>query len=205
MKLIKKLKGNPSIRGLYILWKSYFGLNRKELGHCGNNVTITPPIIIINSKNVFLHNNTQLASNSYISALNAKFVIKKNCCIAAGLSVYTGNHASVLGQFCTSINETNKPYGYDKDVIIESDVWVGANVTLLSGVTIGRGSIVAAGAVVTKSTPPYGVIGGVPAKFIKFKWTIDEILHHESILYPESERYTRDQLVEIFNRYQQSQ
>lgn len=84
-------------------------------------------------------------------------------------------------------------------------MWVGANVTLLSGVTIGRGSIVAAGAVVTKSTPPYGVIGGVPAKFIKFKWTIDEILHHESILYPESERYTRDQLVEIFNRYQQSQ
>lgn len=92
------------------------------------------------------------------------------------MSVYTGNHASVLGQFCTSINETNKPDGYDKDVIIESDEWVGANVTLLSGVTIGRGSIVAAGSVVNKSTPPYAVIGGVPAKFIKFKWTIDEII-----------------------------
>ena len=201
MRLIKKLKDIPSIRGLYILWKSYLGINRKKLGFCGNNVTITPPIVIINSKNVFLHTNTQLASNSYISALNAKFIIKQNCCIAAGLSVFTGNHASVIGEFCISINETNKPDGHDKDVIIESDVWVGANVTLLSGVTIGRGSIVAAGAVVTKSTPPYSVIGGVPAKFIKFKWTIDEILKHESILYPESKRFTRIELEKIFYAY----
>jgi hypothetical protein len=46
------------------------------------------------------------------------------------------------------------------------------------------------------------VIGGVPAKFIKFKWTIEEILYHESKLYPESERYTKEQLIEIFKKYQ---
>lgn len=52
-------------------------------------------------------------------------------------------------------------------VIIEDDCWIGFNVIILPGVKIGKGSIVAAGAVVTKSFPPYSVIGGVPAKVIK--------------------------------------
>ena len=77
----------------------------------------------------------------------------------------------------------------DKDVVVEEDVWVGCNVTLLAGVTIGRGSTVAAGAVVSKSMPPYCICGGIPAKFIKFYWTIDQILEHEAKLYSEEERY----------------
>ena len=89
----------------------------------------------------------------------------------------------------------------DKDVIVEEDCWIGCNVTLLAGAHIGRGSIVAAGAVVNKSTPPYAVIGGIPAKVIKFKWTVDDILKHEAILYPENERYTRKELEEIFSNY----
>ena len=56
---------------------------------------------------------------------------------------------------------------YDQPVVIEDDVWVGANVTILKGVTIGHGSVVAAGAVVTKSCPPYSIIGGVPAKILR--------------------------------------
>ena len=71
-----------------------------------------------------------------------------------------------------------------------------------SGVTVGRGTTVAAGAVVGKSMPPYCICGGVPAKFIKFYWTIDQILEHEAKLYPENERYTREQLEEIFAKYQ---
>lgn len=195
------LKSNIFLRGLYIFMSSYFGIRRRKFGYCDKSVTITPPINITNPGNVYLYENTQLACNSHISALNAKFIIKKNCCIAAGLSVYTGNHANILGCFCSDITEANKPKGYDKDVVIESDVWIGCNVTLLSGVTIGRGCTVAAGAVVNKSTPPYAVIGGVPARFIKFKWSIDEILEHESILYPEEERFTREELEEIFNNY----
>lgn len=85
--------------------------------------------------------------------------------------------------------------------MVEEDVWIGCNVTLLSGVNIGRGSIVAAGAVVTKSFPPYSIIGGVPAKLIKFKWTIDQILEHEAKLYPEQERFTRKQLEDYFIQY----
>ena len=71
----------------------------------------------------------------------------------------------------------------------------------MSGVTIGRGSTIAAGAVVNKDIPPYCVAGGVPAKFIKFKWTIDEIMQHEKILYPEHERITKDELIRIFEMY----
>ena len=49
------------------------------------------------------------------------------------------------------------------------------------------------------------MIGGVPAKFIKFKWTIDEILEHESILYPEDERFSREELETIFTQYQKKE
>lgn len=70
----------------------------------------------------------------------------------------------------------------DAAVVIEDDVWTGANVTILKDVTIGRGSVVAAGAVVTKSCPLYSIIGGVPAKVLKMRYTQDEIIEHEKTL-----------------------
>ena len=128
--------------------------------------------------------------------------MKKGCAVAGGLKVYTGNHARVIGTMVCDITEEIKPKGYDQDVIVEDDVRIGSNVTLLSGVTVGRGTTVAAGAVVGKSMPPYCICGGVPARFIKFYWTIDQILEHEAKLYPENERYTREQLEEMFAKYQ---
>ena len=80
----------------------------------------------------------------------------------------------------------------DQDVLIEGDVWCGANVTILKGVTIGRGSIVAAGSVVTKSCPPYSIIGGVPAKLIKKRFSEEEIKLHELMLYKHSDIVNRD-------------
>ena len=108
----------------------------------------------------------------------------------------------MVGTFVSDITESTKPKSLDEDVIGEEDVWIGCNVTLLSGVTIGRGSTVAAGAVVAKTMPPYCICGGIPAKFIKFYWTIDQILEHEAKLYSEEERYTREQLEEIFVKWQ---
>ena len=67
-------------------------------------------------------------------------------------------------------------------MVIEDGCWIGANVTTLKGVTIGRGSVVAAGAVVTRSCPPYSIIGGVPARVIKPRFTAEEIEEHESLL-----------------------
>ena len=54
-----------------------------------------------------------------------------------------------------------------KQVIIENDVWIGANCIIVPGVTIGEGSVIAAGSVVTKPVDPFTVVGGVPAKLIK--------------------------------------
>ena len=52
-------------------------------------------------------------------------------------------------------------------VVIEDDIWIGANAVVLPGVTIGHHSVVAAGAVVTKDVPPHSLVAGVPAKVIK--------------------------------------
>ena len=53
------------------------------------------------------------------------------------------------------------------EIIIDDDVWIGANAVITAGVHIGRHSVVAAGAVVTKDVPEYSVVGGVPAKVIR--------------------------------------
>ena len=98
-------------------------------------------------------------------------------------TIITGNHRSdLVGKYITDITVADKYVNgqnpYDAPVVIEDDVWVGANVTILCGVTIGRGSVIAAGAVVTKSCAPYSIIGGVPAKILKMRFTTDEIEEH---------------------------
>ena len=200
MSIVRKLKSNPSIRGLISLYKEYFGVRRQGFGYIADNVILTPPLFLSNPKNVFLYGNNGL-NHATLLTTNAKFIMKKNSGSAYGLKVTTGNHARIVGTPYRNITEALKPKGFDKDVIVEEDVWIGMNVTLLAGVTIGRGTTVAAGAVVSKSMPPYCVCGGVPAKFIKFYWTIDQILEHESILYEEHDRYTRQQLEDIFLKY----
>jgi acetyltransferase-like isoleucine patch superfamily enzyme len=54
-------------------------------------------------------------------------------------------------------------------VIIADDVWIGRNAIVMPGLIIGKGAVIAAGAVVTKDVPPYAIVGGVPAKIIKFR------------------------------------
>jgi len=54
--------------------------------------------------------------------------------------------------------------------IIGNDVWIGAHALILDGVTIGDGAIIAAGAIVTKDVPPYAIVGGIPARTIKYRF-----------------------------------
>lgn len=191
------IKDNRIIRGLWCLWERYFGsLRRNRFGHIGKNVILTPPFSG-DIKNIYIYDNVGLGSHAILSTPGAKIIIRGNCAIAHHLTIHTGNHSRVMGKFVTDITKKNKPEGYDHDVIIEKDVWIGANVTILEGVTVGRGATIAAGAVVKKNVPPYCIAGGIPAKPLKFYWTIDQIIEHEMALYPENERYSRDELNKI--------
>ncbi len=58
----------------------------------------------------------------------------------------------------------------EKQIVIEDDVWIGAKATILGGVTIGQGAVIAAGSVVTKDVEPYAIVGGVPAKLIRYRF-----------------------------------
>ena len=58
-------------------------------------------------------------------------------------------------------------------IVVNDDVWIGAGATILSGVTIGQGAVIAAGALVSTSVEPYAIVGGVPAKVIKYRFSLD--------------------------------
>ena len=196
---------NRFCRGIIAIYHTYFSFKRSSLAYCHESVRIGTPLIVGNPKNVFLYENVSIGGGE-ISATNAKFIMKKNSVCSSGLMVRTGNHYQEVGKLFRLIDDAYKlEHGlvekFDKDVVVEEDVWLGVNVTLLSGVTVGRGAIVAAGSVVTKDVPPYSVVGGVPARFIKFKWPLEDILKHERIIYTVDERISENKLVEIVGQY----
>lgn len=84
--------------------------------------------------------------------------IGKYCLIAPGVFITDHNHSSRLGT--PMFRQPCIP----GPVVIEEDVWIGANCVICAGVRIGEGAVVGAGAVVTRDVPPYTVVGGVPAR-----------------------------------------
>lgn len=91
--------------------------------------------------------------------------IGDNVMMGPDVTIYTQNH----NYDRTDVPMIKQGNSERKKVTIGNDVWVGARVIILPGVAIGDGAIVAAGAVVTKDVPPYAIVGGNPAKVIKYR------------------------------------
>ena len=116
---------------------------------------------------------------------DAKLIIGNFCSIADNLTIYLGGnhrtdwistypfghiHQNIFNKFNGDGHPATKG-----DVIIGNDVWIGANVTIMSGVTIGDGVVIANNSHVVKNVEPYSLVGGNPAKFIKYRFTPDQI------------------------------
>lgn len=120
--------------------------------------------------------------------------IGKYSCIGPFVKTITGMHptkkyASIHPAFYTPTNEVDLSYVDQvkfnefiyvdditkKRVIIGNDVWIGADVRILDGVKIGDGAIVAAGAVVTKDVSPFSIVGGIPAKIIRYRFDKEDV------------------------------
>lgn len=168
---------------------------KKAMGECGKNVMIKPSTSVFKGvENFYFDGDIRIARYAVIYSTKAKVIIGPKVAIAPYLKIITGNHTvDGLGHFMFDAGYAKKPED-DQDVIIEGDAWLGINVTILAGVTVGRGSIISAGAVVTKSCPPYSVLVGVSAKVLKYRFSVEEVIEHEKRLYPETERYTEEQL-----------
>ena len=82
--------------------------------------------------------------------------------LAQGITITALNH-----NFDDSEKRIDQQGISTKEVVLEDDIWVGANAVILPGVTIGKHAVVAAGAIVTKDVPPHSLVAGVPAKVIR--------------------------------------
>ena len=158
-------------------------IKKSALGGCGKNVTLGRRLRMSGSKNLFVGNNVSIGEDARFMCTLAKIHVGDNVMFGPGVTCITGGHRTdIIGRYMISVTNNEKRPEDDRDITFEGDNWIGANVTILCGVTIGEGAVVAAGAVVTKDVPPYSIVGGVPAKVIKMRFTEEEITEHKRLL-----------------------
>ena len=154
---------------------------KRGMRHCGKGVYLRPMSSDIKGiENLSVGDGTSIPKGSTFYCTDAPLTIGKKVIFGPNPTIITGDHRiDIIGKYIIDVTVDEKLPENDAPVVIEDGVWCGANVTILKGVTIGHGSVIAAGAVVTQSFPPYSIIGGVPAKLLKMRFTEEEILEHE--------------------------
>ncbi len=142
-------------------------------------------------KHVYVGSNVSLANvtignHSYINSgtIIRDTVIGSFCSIASNVKIVMGSHPTNLISTHPAFYANNKGFITYADktyfqeyfpVEIGNDVWIGEEVMIPGGIKIGDGAIIASRAVVTKDVEPYSIVGGVPAKFIKYRFNTKEI------------------------------
>jgi maltose O-acetyltransferase len=129
---------------------------------CGRNVNIRPRVYFGSGRNISIGDDSMLGQNSIIGS-TAAVVIGNDVMMGPGVLIYTSNHGMEPG-----IPMRRQPLQC-APVCVGNDVWIGARCILLPGITIGDGAVLAAGAVVTSDVPANAVVGGVPAKVLKYR------------------------------------
>ncbi|WP_283685872.1 hypothetical protein [Dysgonomonas sp. Marseille-Q5470] len=178
--------------------KKQYIISEKKIGKLGNHSYISLPTLLAVSENIFIDDYVQIHTNSIVyNSLKEKLIIKKHTAISVNFVAILAKHIptaciphSILGPY--HINDVHE------DMIIDEEVWIGANVTLLPGASIGRGAVIGSCSLVNKKIPPYAVVVGIPAKIIASTFTIDQIIEHEKAIYPENERFSKEYLVQLF-------
>ena len=110
-----------------------------------------------------IHRTSHLKSDTFIECTGG-VQIGKYLHTGRGLTIFTTNH-NYNSKFSIPYDEVS----IKKPVIIKDFVWIGANVTIVPGVEVGEGVVIGSGAVVTKNVPKCAIVGGNPAKILKYR------------------------------------
>ena len=137
-------------------------LTSKIIRSCGENVNVEKGASF--TPELFIGDNSGIGINSEIYG---PVFIGNNVLMGPEVIIYTQNHSYSK----KSVLIRNQGYDDYKKVVIEDDVWIGRRAMIKPGSHIGKGAVFAAGSVVSGNVPEYAVVGGVPAKVIKYrKW-----------------------------------
>ena len=134
-------------------------------------------------KNMIVGSDVHFGSNGVFMCTRARIRLGSHIMFGPNVTIITGDHrVDIKGKYMTEIIDAMKLPENDQPVTLCGDNWIGANATILKGVTIGEGAIVAGCSLVIKDVPPYAIVGGVPARVIKYRFSNGEISEHKERL-----------------------